>query len=144
MWDLNISQLCGGYRLLWFWGSASILCEAWGLALCCYWSAIGCHERATCSWSRLTALLLRRLLGVLALHWGSLDGACCLEKPDEARELIWLVLTKVFANLLLSLVTLRLTEHVERTREVHCWNCACYLVRVILVTDWLNWFASSR
>jgi hypothetical protein len=32
------------------------------LALCgalwCYWSAVGCDGRATCSWSRLTALLL--------------------------------------------------------------------------------------
>jgi hypothetical protein len=39
-----------------------------------------------CSWSRLTALLLGRLLGVFAFHWGSLDGACCSVKPDEARE----------------------------------------------------------
>jgi hypothetical protein len=35
--------------------------------------------------------------------------------PDEARELIWLVPTKVFADLLLSLVTLRLTERATRT-----------------------------
>jgi hypothetical protein len=33
-------------------------------------------------------------------------------KPDEARELIWLVATEVFADLLLLLVTLRLTERV--------------------------------
>jgi hypothetical protein len=31
----------------------------------CYWSAVDCDGRATCSWSRLTALLLGRLLGVL-------------------------------------------------------------------------------
>jgi hypothetical protein len=31
----------------------------------CYWSAVGCGGRATCSWSRPTALLLGRLLGVL-------------------------------------------------------------------------------
>jgi hypothetical protein len=30
-----------------------------------YWSAVGCGGRATCSWSRLTVLLLGRLLGVL-------------------------------------------------------------------------------
>jgi hypothetical protein len=36
-------------------------------------------------------------------------------KPDEARELIRLVPTKVFADLLLSLVTLRLTERAART-----------------------------
>jgi hypothetical protein len=36
-------------------------------------------------------------------------------KPDEARELIWLVPTKVFADLLLLLVTLRLTERATRT-----------------------------
>jgi hypothetical protein len=56
------------------------------------------------------ALLLERLLGVLVLHWGSLYGACCSVKLDEAKELIWLVPTKVFANLLLLLVTLRLPE----------------------------------
>jgi hypothetical protein len=56
----------------------------------CYWSAVDCDSRATCNWSRLTALLLERLLGVLSLHWGWLDGACCSVKPDEARELIWL------------------------------------------------------
>jgi hypothetical protein len=50
----------------------------------CYWSAVD---------SLLTALLLERLLGVLALHWGSPNGACCSVKPDEARELIWLVPT---------------------------------------------------
>jgi hypothetical protein len=44
------------------------------------------------------ALLLERLLmGVLA-RWGMLFS--------EARELIWLVPTQVFADLLLSLVTL--------------------------------------
>jgi hypothetical protein len=36
-------------------------------------------------------------------------------KSDEARELIWLVPTKVFADLLHSLVTLRLTERATRT-----------------------------
>jgi hypothetical protein len=60
------------------------------------------------------ALLLGRLLGVLALHWGMLF--------NEARELIWLVPTKVFANLLLSLVTLRLPECAARTPELHCSN----------------------
>jgi hypothetical protein len=64
--------------------------------------------------------------GSVALHWGSLDGACCSVKPDEARELIWLVSTKVFADLLLSLVTLRLTERATLTRKVHCWNCTCW------------------
>jgi hypothetical protein len=61
----------------------------------------------------------------VALHWSSLDGACCSVKPDEARELIWPVPTKVFANLLLSLVTLRLTERASRTCEVHCWKRTC-------------------
>jgi hypothetical protein len=36
-------------------------------------------------------------------------------KPDEARESIWLVPTKVFADLLLLLVTLQLTEHATQT-----------------------------
>jgi hypothetical protein len=54
------------------------------------------------SQSRLTTLLLERMLGVLALHWGVLF--------IEARELMWVVPTKVFADLLLSLVTLRFPE----------------------------------
>jgi hypothetical protein len=67
-------------------------------------------------------LLLERLLGVLAFHWSLLDGAWCSVKFNEARELIWLVPTKVFADMLLSLVTLRLPEHTERTPELHCSN----------------------
>jgi hypothetical protein len=58
------------------------LCRAWGGALC-YWSAVGCDSRETFSWSRLTAMLLWRLLGVLlftgarsmrraAVHWRSM------------------------------------------------------------------------
>jgi hypothetical protein len=68
-----------------------------------------------CSWSRLTALLLGRLLGVLFLTEA---GACCSVKPDEARELIRLVPTKVFADLLLLLFTLRLTERATRTAGI--------------------------
>jgi hypothetical protein len=63
--------------------------------------------------------------GSVAVHCGSLDGACGSVKPDEARELIRLVPTKVFAHLLLSLVTLRLTERAARARELHCWKCTC-------------------
>jgi hypothetical protein len=46
---------------------------------------IGCWLRwpGDCSWSRLMALLLGRLLGVLAVHWGSLNGVCCSVKPDD-------------------------------------------------------------
>jgi hypothetical protein len=73
-------------------------------------------------------LLLERLLGVLAVHWSSLDGACCSAKPDEARELIWLVPTKFFANLLLSLVALRLPERAAQTLELLCSNCTCKLL----------------
>jgi hypothetical protein len=29
--------------------------------------------------------------GSVALHWSSLDAACCSVKPDEGRELIWLI-----------------------------------------------------
>jgi hypothetical protein len=36
-------------------------------------------------------------------------------KADEDEELIWLVPTKVFADLFLSVVTLRLTERATRT-----------------------------
>jgi hypothetical protein len=49
-------------------------------------------------------------------------GGCCSVKPDETREFIWLVPTKDFADLLLSLVSLRLTERAARTRSLHCWN----------------------
>jgi hypothetical protein len=53
--------------------------------------------------------------GSVALHWGSLGEACCAVEPDEARELMWLVPTKVFADLLLSVVTSMLTERATRT-----------------------------
>jgi hypothetical protein len=69
-----------------------------------------------CNWSQLTALLLGRLLGVLlftearsmerAIQWS-------LMKPES--EFIRLVPTKVFADLLLLLVALRLTERAMRT-----------------------------
>jgi hypothetical protein len=36
----------------------------------CSWSAVDCDGRATCSWNRLTALLLERLLGVLLFTFG--------------------------------------------------------------------------
>jgi hypothetical protein len=53
---------------------------------------------------------------------GFLDGACCSVEPDEAGGLIWLVPTKVFADLPLLVITLRLTERAARTRELHCWR----------------------
>jgi hypothetical protein len=46
-------------------------------------------------------------------------------KPDEARELIYLVPTKVFADLLLSLVTLRLTERATRTALLELYVLIC-------------------
>jgi hypothetical protein len=56
-------------------------------------------------------------------------------KPES--ELIRLVPTKVFVDLLLLLVTLRLTERAARTRELHYSKSTRCLVRVIFVTDWL-------
>jgi hypothetical protein len=38
------------------------LCGAWSEAPWCYWSVVDCDGWATCSWSRLTALLLGVLL----------------------------------------------------------------------------------
>jgi hypothetical protein len=59
--------------------------------------------------------------GSVDLHRGSLDGACCSVEPDETRELIRLIPTKAFADLLLSLVTLRVTERATRSAllELH-------------------------
>jgi hypothetical protein len=48
---------------------------------CCYWLAVDCGGWVTCRWSRLMALLLGRMLGVLLF-----TEACCSVKPDEARE----------------------------------------------------------
>jgi hypothetical protein len=118
---------CGGFCVFWFWGSMGnhllhVKLEAELLML-----LVGCWLRwpGDCSWSQLTAFLLGRLLGVLALHWCLLDGACCSVKPYEARELIWLVPTKVFADLFLSLVTFRLPERTAQTPELHCSNSTC-------------------
>jgi hypothetical protein len=65
--------------------------------------------------------------GSVAFHWSSLGGACCSVKPDEARELIRLVPTQVFADLLLSMVTLRLTERATWTRELNVLTCLSHL-----------------
>jgi hypothetical protein len=62
-------------------------------------------------------------IGSVALHGGLLDRVCCLVEPDETGGLIWLIPTKVFADLLLSLVTLRLIECAARTCKLHCWRC---------------------
>jgi hypothetical protein len=51
---------------------------------CCYWLTVDCDGRATV----VEALLLEILLGVLALHWDSLDRACCSAMSDEAREFV--------------------------------------------------------
>jgi hypothetical protein len=50
------------------------LCGAWSGAPWCYWSVVDCDDRATCSWSRLTALLVGRLLGVLLFTGASSMG----------------------------------------------------------------------
>jgi hypothetical protein len=81
----------------------------------CYWSAVGRDGRETVvvvGWRRCC---LETAGSVLAVHWGSLGEACCSVKPDEAGELIRLVPTKVFTDLLLSVVTLRVTEGATRT-----------------------------
>jgi hypothetical protein len=94
------------------------LCEAWRGAL----DVTGRRFIAMAGRLQLKSadgVAARKTAGSIALHWGSLDGACGSVKPDEARELIWLVPTKVFADLLLSLVSLRLTERDARTAPVY-------------------------
>jgi hypothetical protein len=92
----------------------------------CCWSAVGCGGRATCGWSRLTALLLGRLLGVLPFTESRSMGRAVQWSPMKPEsELIRLVRTKVLTDLLLSLVTLRLKERAARTRELHCSNSTC-------------------
>jgi hypothetical protein len=104
----------------------------------CYWSAVDCEDRATCSWSRLTALLLGRLLGVLLFTEARSMGRSVQWSPMKPEsELIRLVPTKVFADLLLSLVTLRLTERATRTAGTVRFNrpeASC----------WLNWTLSRN
>jgi hypothetical protein len=53
------------------------LYEVWDGAPWCYWSVVGCDRRATCSWSRLTALLL---------------GDCCQCACSSLRLAWWGVL----------------------------------------------------
>jgi hypothetical protein len=109
------SPICGGVT---FFGSeearvtTSMRRSSW-----CYWSVVDCDGRATSCWSQLTALLFCKTAGSVAVHWGSLDGACCSVKTDEARKWVdpagWGCL--LFADLLLSLVTLRLPERATWT-----------------------------
>jgi hypothetical protein len=49
--------------------------------------------------------------------------------------LIWLVPTKVFADQLLSLVTLQLPKRTMWSPELHCSNSAYYLVRIVLLVE---------
>jgi hypothetical protein len=124
---LSPLQTGGGGCAFWFWGSAGKHLHNANIEAELLILLVGCWLRwpGDCNRSRLTALQLERLLGVLALHWSSLDGACCSVKPGEARELIWLVPTKVFADLLLSLVALWLPERIAQTPELHCSNSTC-------------------
>jgi hypothetical protein len=90
----------------------------------CYWLAVDFDGRATVvevgrrcccledRWECCSSLGLAR--------WGVLFS--------EARELIWLVPTKIFADLLLSLVKLRLPECTVLTPKLHCSNCTWKLV----------------
>jgi hypothetical protein len=48
-------------------------------------------------------------------------------KTEETRELIWLVPTEVFADLLLLLVTLRFKEHATRTAGMYLLTGLRYL-----------------
>jgi hypothetical protein len=123
-WKVNNFINLWGCCPLWFWGSASNHLHNAEFEVELLMLLVGCWLRwpGDCGRSRLTTLLLERLLGVFAFHWSSLDGACCSVKHDEARNLIWLVPTEVFADLLLSLVTLRLPERTARTLELHCSN----------------------
>jgi hypothetical protein len=60
--------------------------RSWKRCSRCYWSAVDCDGRATCSWSRLTASLLGRLLRVLhftearsirrAVQWSPMKQEC--------------------------------------------------------------------
>jgi hypothetical protein len=89
----------------------------------CYWSVDDCDGMADCSWSRLTALLVGRLLGVF-LFTGARSMVRVVQwSPMKSEsELFRLGPTWVFAELLLSLVTLRLIESTTRIRELHCSN----------------------
>jgi hypothetical protein len=76
-------------------------------------------------WSKSADGAALETVGRVALYLGSLDWACRSVEPDEDRGLIWQVPTKVVADLLLLVVTLRITERVARTRKLHCWRCTC-------------------
>jgi hypothetical protein len=108
----------------------------------CYWPAVGCDSRATCSWSRLTALLLGDCWECCLLfteaHLVRRAVQWSLMKPES--ELIRLVATNVFADLPLSLVTLRLTERATRTAllELDALTSPCHLANWIELRRLVN------
>jgi hypothetical protein len=53
---------------------------------CCYWSAVDCGGRATCSWNRLAALLLERLLGVLFFTGARSMGRTVMWSPMKPER----------------------------------------------------------
>jgi hypothetical protein len=59
----------------------------------CYWSVVDCDGRATCSWNRLTALLLGRLLGVLLFTEARSMGPAVQWSPMKPESWsVWLPL----------------------------------------------------
>jgi hypothetical protein len=69
------------------------LCEAWGGAVDVTGRLLIAMARRLIVEVRRRRCCLETAGSVLALHWGSLGQACCSVKPDEVRELIWLVPT---------------------------------------------------
>jgi hypothetical protein len=99
------------------------LCEAWSGALAVTGRLL-ISMAGDCSRSRLTALLLEKLLGVCLLFTGALSmGRAVQWSPMKPESWSGWFPTWVFADLLLSLVTLQLPERTARTPELHCSKC---------------------
>jgi hypothetical protein len=98
----------------------------------CYSSAVDCDGLATCNWSRLTALLLGRLLEVLLLTEACSMGRAVHWSPKKPESVDPAGPTEVFADLLLSLLYFDL-QNVPW--ELHCSSATCWLVRVV---SWLS------
>jgi hypothetical protein len=114
-------------------------CSMWSLRRSSrsYWSAVDCDGRATCSWSRLTALLVGRLLGTfLFTEARSMGGGGYSVKSDEARD--WVDPAGSHLNQRVSwsgwfplkssptCYSRWLHWNLQNVPpELHCWKCTC-------------------
>jgi hypothetical protein len=93
---------------------------------CCYWSAVDCDGRATSSLSRLTALFLEILPGVLAPRWGVLfSEARWSQRVDLAGSQLMRLTKRATRTALLEMYELTGPSHLADWSVFYVYLCWC-------------------